>query len=261
MVKFEVEVKTYNLLSDQLAAKTPHLHPGCKLADLAFLPRVDKVILELKSDVENKRIICLQEVDEIWARILLPFFKELGYATLNQTGDKVGILMAYPIDVIRCVESSIVCPAQEIAEKIVPHIKPVTACVKFQYRVLRFALRSCAGRSAARIMAMVDQLDLTYKGDHWNRATYSKNLYLIMAKFVHITDNKVSSPSPSPSSSSSSSSKEEFVVSTSHLPCAFNDPFTMRAHITMSRQLIKSFANGIRTIYCGDFNIIKKQKI
>lgn len=93
---YDFRVITFNLLSSFCASK--EYFPFVKAHFLDFASRSTRVKKLIESWTKVNFIICLQEVDELWFKVLEPVFidKKYGIHTARYTDGTMGQLIAYP---------------------------------------------------------------------------------------------------------------------------------------------------------------------
>jgi mRNA deadenylase 3'-5' endonuclease subunit Ccr4 len=76
-----IKVTSYNVLSSHLASPTYFLN--CKPQFLDSNYRYRKLLTKLEKEIDDKSIICLQEISQSWSALLYPFFVEKGYTFIT----------------------------------------------------------------------------------------------------------------------------------------------------------------------------------
>lgn len=92
-------VVTYNILSSALAS--PEWFPFCDPANLESQTRLGRVVSKLKSEINRRAIICLQEVSRDWSGKLHALFQQNGYSMIDSLygiaiSGYMGVCIAFP---------------------------------------------------------------------------------------------------------------------------------------------------------------------
>lgn len=211
----KIGVVSYNLLSTNLAA--PFYHIGSDPGHLRTEYRSELVKRKLLEEIKAGRIICLQEVSEVWSLILSPFFEEQKYGFVFRTfgkGKWGGIAIAYP-KIYSIANLEFVHVGSILPKPVIP--PRVKVCIFLLSILLKLF---CCKK---------------WKQTDYEIAATKDNILL---SILFVTDKG-----------------EKFCVSTYHMPCAFTQPVVMRLHITTSIKAVTKFAGTYPLIFAGDFNI------
>ena len=92
-------VVTYNVLSSALAS--PEWFPFCDPSNLESHTRLTRVVSKLKSEIDKRAIICLQEVSRDWSGKLHALFSMNGYSMIDSLygiaiSGYMGVCIAFP---------------------------------------------------------------------------------------------------------------------------------------------------------------------
>eukprot|EP00980_Cylindrotheca_fusiformis_P001488 scaffold346_cov116-Cylindrotheca_fusiformis.AAC.2 len=228
MNPLRVRVVSYNVLSSQLARSD--YYPTYSPRHLRASNRLPIVLEKLDEEIEQKAIICLQEVSQDWAGELHTFFANRGYYLVSGLYGKIfngymGCALAWPMDSMKVLTVDI----SRLSDKRQggwPKAPKKGMFSKFASRIwttVRQPLESFGVLQEAPI-------------DHWSM---SENRFNILLS-VKLQDKN---------------SGKYFFVSTYHMPCAFYAPMVMTIHAEMAAAHVQKLAGDCPHILAGDFNI------
>src|SRR5579872_2752666 len=94
----DFRIITFNLLSTSYTNSTHFSF--VKPEHLNFKYRYKKTLKLFNSWIKVNFIICLQELNKDWSKVLLPFFKNNNYNIVHElyADDKMGVGIAYPVN-------------------------------------------------------------------------------------------------------------------------------------------------------------------
>mmetsp|Transcript_1496 Transcript_1496/g.2472 ORF Transcript_1496/g.2472 Transcript_1496/m.2472 type:complete len:346 (-) Transcript_1496:962-1999(-) len=223
-----VKVTTYNVLSSHLSGENHFTSCEPKWLDPKY--RLNLVKQKLEKELEDKAVVCLQEISHKWVGALHPFFASRGYHFVtglygNKFNGYMGVGVAVPTDTYEIMDVSV----QRIADTKQMQRKPKPTLIE---KILN--------RFSGFFLFLAVKLGLMKpKIDFWDNVLYRTN-QMVCARLRQ---------------KSGGESAQPFVVGTYHMPCMFKLPSVMVTHCSLSAQHIKRYANGDPFIYMGDFNI------
>lgn len=221
-----VKIASYNILSSSLCE--PNYFRNCKPEALDPSTRLDAVKRKLDRFIEDKSVICLQEVSQKWAGDLHVYFASKGYHLINASyGNKfdgyMGVAVGVPLSdyEISDVDITRVADTKSIAREPKPR----------GFIDVTLAKMGKIYRAVGRIVGSYkDPIEL------WDSVTHRHNQIISLRLKCRQSD-------------------KSFVVGTYHMPCMFKLPSVMMAHCALSAQHLQRFANGDPHVFAGDFNI------
>jgi len=219
-----VKVTSYNVLSSHLAA--PSWFQACNAEYLDANYRLQSLKNKLEAEIAENAVICLQEVSHTWAGSLHAYFASRNYHFVtalygNRSNNYMGVAVAVPLSKYTVEDVNI----QRIVDTKYTRRKPKPT---FWGGLLNYF--------QSWVLKVATALKL-YKApfDVWDSALYRSN-QLISAR---LQDKETS---------------KSFVVGTYHMPCMFDYPSVMVIHTALSAQHILKYADGLPSIYVGDYN-------
>lgn len=220
--KYDFRVITFNLLSSFCATKEyfPFVNPHF----LDFTTRSLRVGRLIESWTKVNFIICLQEVDELWYKVLEPIFmkKSYGIHSVMYTNGTMGQLIAYPMKHFDKIFVDQFIPGlyvKEICDKIkISEQKDLDQNDSPNHRIIMDQLLE--GSMCPNTMISIG-LSAKYYGKIVNR---------------HI------------------------IISTYHMPCKFKDTFLMISHVHSLKMRLDEIVNKWNQfdsiVFAGDFNML-----
>jgi len=233
------------------------------LAAVVLLWRRGQTVARLESEIEQGAVVCLQEVSSKWASRLLPFFASKQYMYVHQGygnffgQDSMGVGVAYAMSTFELVDTRLsrvalakkwprapppswLQSAWDMAtavpigawqgakgrlRRVTP--RPVASAVRDVWHRLRSCLRTGGGGG-------VDALPFggNRGTDIWQAAQRRQNRATLV-RLRHV------------------SARQEFVVGTYHMPCAFRTPDMMVIHAALVAQLVLRFVLSAESGCCG----------
>lgn len=215
----EIKVVTYNVLSPQCCDNI--IFDRCKAEDLDGKTRWKRTAKLLTQWMKEKRIICLQELDDNWAASFAVHFDSSGYHLLSAqySGGKLGVGIAYPRDTYKLTGHSIFNVGMAYYKICIDGLPLSVLC-----------RRSVSDNfSTIEINSIVKQL---------NNGSYRDN------RCISVKLQLISNPD------------KEFWVSTYHMPCKYDQPTLMHAHIVSFMSHLNKLSGELPLILAGDFNVV-----
>jgi len=230
-----IRVVTYNVLSSHLAREShyPLLNPNHLAAHQRFPVVMKKLENEISTNTNTNVIFCLQELSYDWAGKLHAFFANKGYHFVTgHYGKKfngyMGVALAWPITSLETIDVNI-CRLADTGSWPAPvETSALSKIVTSAISTLR--------KAASKTLQLVRQTEEKEDIDHWN---LSENRANVMISVV-LKDKQT---------------KQEFCVSTYHMPCAYYAPMVMTLHAELAARHCQTIADGRPAIFAGDFNI------
>lgn len=112
-----IRLATYNVLSPDLATPTEHRH--CKSKNLDTETRFKRVVKQLKKEMKQNSIICLQELVQEWAEKLKPIMESNKYFFFEKCykvplKGRRGVAVAVPTEIYSVLEVE----SQQVVETV-----------------------------------------------------------------------------------------------------------------------------------------------
>jgi len=231
-----VRIVTYNVLSSQLAQAShyPTLNPDHLEADRRLPVVLDKLQRELTTTAHNNNnhhhqtnnvIVCLQEVALDWEGPLHVWFARRGYHVVAARYGKpfngyMGVLLAWPTATLELVDLDIV----RLADQRQDWPKTATTSTSSSPHVwLQQWGRGLWSWIQTVVSSGNDDDKEETPPDHWNLSQHRHN-QLIAAR---LRDTRT---------------RQEFVVGTYHMPCAYYCPMAMTIHADMAARFVEQMA-------------------
>jgi len=233
-----LRVVTYNVLSPTLCQD--RRFPHCKPEDLQEGVRWERILLQLEAAIaeDHPTVICLQEVDELWAGKLHSLFQRRGWHFAYAPAaigyfKPFGVAMAWPNDAFELDKMSIIKIGAEFNYPKLDLPTPPTT----RERVLAALSLGLLGRwSASKEELEHARLEKLYLP--WIKAARRQNR-LLCARLRFRGSN------------------QSLAVATYHTPCLFQDPEERQSkaiHMAIMRERTAHFARGLEYVLAGDLN-------
>ena len=232
----KVVVRDYNILSHFLVRESQLVN--CARENLKSNVRFEKIINKLQGCIDEKAIICLQEVPQVWGSLLFTYFYKQDYCFVpsyygNVWNGRMGVAIAFPRSVYNLEESHITTIIDTKRWADPPEDKNLSGktgvfafCSKLIGRAFQWAKSIFVTAPAP---PPVEQ-------DIWSLAKSRHNTTICLKLSVIGAEQK------------------QFFVSTYHMPCMFFNPPVMMIHSYLIARYIQKIARGTPYILAGDFN-------
>lgn len=244
-----VRVVTYNVLSSHLCDPNHFTH--CDKTALNHWKRLERLKIKLEPFVEDKAIICLQEVSDTWAGPLIAWFGQHGYQFIrsrygNPFNNYMGVGIAY------CHSTYVLSlplpkSLSNVSSRSPARYEPIDA------DVFRIADEKSWPRAPPEIPSLFSSLSTTIESVlSWWRWLLGRNIQKKETEeWEHSKkrNNTMVSIKVRPRKGG-----PNLAVSTYHMPCAFYAPKVMVVHAALAAQHAISFAEGGPLILAGDWN-------
>ena len=241
-----VRIVSYNVLSSKLCSSKYHVE--CTPENLDPTNRLKRLQEKLILHIEQKAIICLQEVSDEWSPHLENFFKTKNYVVYSsQYSPELGILIAYPQDKYLPVGPNVEDALYNITvgeyfEKFTARKTDIEAMIMILAIVISVTINQSFVSFWITILEIVLISSLIYRAchvkfDEWKKAISKQNEVLI----VNLIDKETNFP---------------FHVGTYHMPCAYKNPDIMKIHALTVSRIMDDICKSTPYILAGDFNIV-----
>ena len=266
-MNMNIRVASYNVLSSALAS--PSHFTSCQASDLAFSQRLPRVLTKLEEEVDQRAIICLQEISHDFTGPLHVFFAKRNYHFITGLYGKkfnnyMGVGLAFPLDKFEAQMIDVstlsdkrkggwprepVQPEPGIILKVVKGvvIKPVTWVSEQLSKAIGAVTKRIVRENSDSYMVQLLKRSSSSDQDHWDIAESRRN-QIVFAKLMDME------------------SKRVFGIATYHMPCVFYAPMVMNIHADMAIQRIQKLSTEVNvtdgtqevqipTVLAGDFNL------
>lgn len=210
---------TYNVLSSHLCE--PNYFKSCDPHNLKPEIRLQRLIHKLKSEIEQKTIICLQEISLLWAGELHRFFAENNYYFITGLYGKpkngyMGVGVAFSMDRYALKDVKI----ERLSDN-----RDWQYLSQFNVKFRNFC------QSLARFLNLKSNLE---HPQYFAQTRFNQFVFLTLEDRVN---------------------QEMFCVANYHMPCVFFIPQVMTIHVAMIAQRVQELAQENPFMLAGDFNI------
>eukprot|EP00934_Nitzschia_sp_Nitz4_P006848 Nitzschia sp. Nitz4//scaffold8_size234185//196928//197965//NITZ4_001292-RA/size234185-processed-gene-0.131-mRNA-1//1//CDS//3329559911//6838//frame0 len=228
MRPLNIRVVSYNVLSSHLSEPTHYttLNPE----HLLPANRYSSLLKKLDTEVDNKSIICLQEVSQDWAGSLQAYFSNRSYEfSTGLYGRKfngyMGVALAWPRDTMKLLDVNIarLSDTREEGWPKQPKEGTLEKLVSSTFSMFRPSLESWGVLSRPPL-------------DIWSYAEGRFNILLS----VKLEDKE---------------SGRSFAVGTYHMPCTYYAPKVMTIHVDLAARYMQKVAGDLPYVLAGDWNI------
>ena len=223
-----IVVRDYNILSN--FSDNAEKLSNCAKEHVNADTRFDLIQKRIERLVEEKAIICLQEVPQVWGNRLLTYFYQNDYFFIpsyysNYVSGRMGVGIAFPRSLYNLEESHIIT-LSDTKKWPSPEIKNTTNLIANLFTKLKLLFLSFF------IKPKVE----TKQEDVWSLARARVNTTICLKLSVIGEENA------------------KFCISTYHMPCLFKYPAVMMIHCHLLAKYVQNIAQSTPYIITGDFN-------
>lgn len=217
-----LSVISYNILAPELC--NPEWNHTCNPQHLEKEYRLELLLEYLCFFVENKSVICLQEVSYTWAGKIITFFQQYNYYTVytpygNYFNGFMGVLSAFPQDLYQLENCD---------------ISQIGGTSKYKYE--KPEKKTCTTKFWNFFFRKEEEKKIKQKNDLIKESLYKKNA-MISLQLLHLPTNK------------------KVWICNYHMPCSFDKPLLMNIHALLVKQHVLRLCSYEPFVLVGDFNM------